>query len=796
MQRKITLIASLFLLVCSTLFAQMSDEQVVREAKQHQEAGMSQSQIFQELTRKGVTTAQLRRIQASMGSQSVPSSAQDATTEGTRTDAFDSGTFINEREPDPQDALPRSQRVFGHDFFTRSNLTFAPNMNMPTPANYLLGPGDEIIIDVWGDSELNLKSTITPDGYIRVSGLGRISVSGMTVEQATSRIRRDFSDIYSDLNSPTPHTFLGVSVGNTRTIKVNVMGEVVQPGTYTLTSFASAFHALYAAGGPNSIGSLRTIQVFRNGKAIRTIDLYDYLMDGNSMNDITLTDGDIIKVNTYGVLAQITGQIKRPMKYEMRGDESLDDLVRYAGGFSGKAYKSNVLVDRQGTTGMESFTVNDNQYAYFHLHDGDVIRVGDILDDYSNAVTIEGAVDRPGKYAIGEELRTLKDLINIAQGTRGDAYLYRALLYREKEDLTSTVESINLLALMENRVDDIVLRKNDRLFVPSVMGLEEDFTVFVGGEVRNPGEYTFASNLSVEDIILQAGGLNESASTARVDVYRRIKRPSSTIATNETGEEYSFSLKDGLMTSEIKSFTLEPFDQVVVRRSPNYEEQQNIFVNGEVLFEGRYAKKYKDERLSSFIERAGGFTEEAYIRGARLRRRLTEEEIERSREALEASVKIDRDSTFLEEGEQEMDISTQFVGIDLERAMRNRGGEDDIILREGDVLTIPGYTGTVKISGGVLYPNTVTYKKGMKLGDYVKQAGGHSRLAIKSKPYVVYMNGKVAAGKGAKIEPGCEIIVPEKPDREPLSTQAVVSLSTTIASTLATVTLLIINVFK
>lgn len=794
MKRKITLLASLLLLAFTTLFAQMSDQHVIQEAKRHQEAGMSQQQIFQELTRKGVTTAQLQRIRSSMSSQGITSSTPTQNvTVGTRTDAFDSGTFVNEREPDPQDALPQNQRVFGHDFFTRSNLTFAPNMNMPTPSNYVLGPGDEIIIDVWGDSELNLMYTITPDGYITVPGLGRIAVSGMSVDQATSRIRNSFSTIYSDLDSSTPRTFLGVSVGNTRTIKVNVMGEVMQPGTYTLTSFATAFHALYAAGGPNRLGSLRTIQVFRNGKAIQNIDLYDYLMDGNSMNDISLQDGDIIKVNPYGLLAQIVGQIKRPMKYEMLENETLDDLVRYAGGFSGKAYRKNVLVDRSGDTDMESFTVNNNQYAHFHLFDGDIIRVGDILDEYSNAVTIEGAVHRPGKYAIGDELHTVKDLVEIAQGPKGDAYLYRALLYREKEDLTRTVESINLVDLMDNRISDIALRKNDRLFVPSIMGLMETFTVYVGGEVRNPGEFTYAENLSVEDIILRAGGLNESASTAKVDVYRRIKNPSSTISTNASSEIFTFSLTDGLMTTEIKNFTLEPFDQIVVRRSPNYEEQKNVYVQGEVLFEGRYSKQYKDERLSSFIKRSGGLTEQAYIKGARLRRRMTTEERQRSMDALEATTKIARDSTLLEDGP---DLSTQYVGIDLVKALRNPGGQDDLILRDGDVLTIPSYNGTVKVSGGVLYPNTVTYQKGMSLNGYVKQAGGYGRLAIKSKAYVVYMNGKVATGRRAKIEPGCEVIVPEKPDREPLSTQAVVSLTTTIASTLATLTLLIVNVFK
>lgn len=789
MHKKITLIASLFLLVCSSLFAQLSDEQIIIEAKRYQESGMSQSQIFQELTKKGVTAVQFQRIRQKLNDQNTGSFKPNIENINTvRNDDFNPEMYQQSREVNPLDTIAPRNRVFGQDFFTRSNLTFAPSMNMPTPANYVLGPGDEIIIDVWGDSELSLRNTITPDGYITVSGLGRMQISGMSVDQATSRIRSGFSSIYSDLNSASPHTFLGVSVGNTRTIKVNVMGEVVQPGTYTLTSFASAFHALYAAGGPNAIGSLRTIQVFRNGKSVQTIDLYEYLMYGNSMSDITLKDGDIIKVDPFGILAQMTGEIKRPMKYEMRSDESLNDLIRFAGGFSGNAYKKNVLVDRKGDTGMESFTVSDDQYAMFGLHDGDIVQVGDILDKYSNVVEIEGAVDRPGRYAIGESLRTVKDLLNIAQGTTGDAYLYRALLYREKDDLSRTVESINLVDLMENITPDIALRKNDRLFVPSVIGLMDNLTVFVGGQVRNPGEYPFASNLSIEDVILRAGGLKESASTARVDVYRRIKDPASTIASDETSETFTFSLKDGLMTTEVKSFTLQPFDQVVIRRSPNYEAQQNVYVEGEVLFEGQYAKLFKDERLSSFINRAGGLTEHAYIKGARLSRKLTEDEKLRTKKALEARAKIQSDSAFIDE----LDFSAQYVGIDLEKAMKKPGGEDDIILREGDIINIPNNVGTVKISGGVLYANTVTFKKGLSLNKYVDQAGGYSRLAIKSKAYVVYMNGNVDTGRWAKIEPGCEIVVPERPEREPLSLQAIMGISTSLAS----VTLLILNLIK
>lgn len=773
------------LFVSGSIFAQLSDEQVIREAQKYYEQGMGQAQIFQEMVKRGVTASQFQRIRDKINVQGVQSGSKSTSNTGanqqsTRTmSGLDSlsarqgkdGAFL-------QDTVAPQNRIFGQDFFSRTNLTFSPNMNMPTPANYVLGPGDEVIIDVWGDSELNLRYTIAPDGYITVPGLGRLQISGMTIEQATSRIRRSFSSIYSDLDSQEPRTFLGISVGNTRTIKVNVMGEVKQPGTYTLTSFASAFHALYAAGGTNRIGSLRNIHVFRNGKSAATIDLYEYLMKGNNMGDITLRDGDVVKVEPVGILAQIIGEVKRPMKYEMLPTETLQDLIGFAGGFAGKAYQKNVHLDRKGATSMESYTVTDDQYAHFNLHDGDVVTIGDILQKFSNSVEIQGAVNRPGKYAISNKLRTLKDLVSIAQGTTGDAYLMRTLLYREKEDLTETVESIDLVALMGNKIPDIVLRKNDRLFVPSVIGLTDSLTVYIGGEVRNPGNIPYATNMSIEDIILQAGGMTESASTARVDVFRRIKNPSSTRQSNVTGEFFTFSLKDGLMVSGNKNFTLEPFDQVVVRRSPGYEEQQNVLLEGEVLFDGQYTKLYKDERLSSFINRSGGFTQQAYPKGARLSRRLNDAEIQRAKDAMRANAKIQKDSTFIDE----MELTRQYVGIDLEKAMKKPGGEDDIILRDGDILSVPYYVGTVKISGGVMYPNTVTYNKGMSLESYVRQAGGYSRLAMKSKPFVIYMNGKVSTGRWARIEPGCEIVVPEKPDREPMSLQAILGISTSLAS--------------
>ena len=780
MQRKYTfttLLTLFFLFVSTALFAQMSDQQVMQELLKYQNSGLSQQQIALELSKKGVPVTQLQRIKEQYeNQQNVTNSAVDSNYDP-RENTFRDASEVQVITAQTPQAAPE-ELVYGQNFFSAGNLTFAPNMNMPTPANYVLGPGDELIIDVWGDSELNVRYTIAPDGHITVPGLGRIQLSGLNVKQAESKIRNEFSSIYSDLGSYTPRTFLGVSVGNVRTIKVNVMGEVITPGTYTLSSFASAFHALYVSGGPNKIGSLRNIRIFRSGDVIATVDLYEYLMRGNNTRDITLRDGDIVKVEPYGILAQVTGEVKRPMWYEMRPSETLHDLLQFAGGFSGNAYKANVSLLRKGSSEMEAYTLNEPEYAYFNLKDGDQVAVGNILDQYSNMVEITGAVYRPGKYAIGDQIKTVRDLISIAQGITGDAYVHRALLYRQQDDLKQTMQSFDLDALMSSRIPDIPLQKNDRLHIPSIFSIEDGLTVYIGGEIRVPGSYPYASNMHLEDIILRAGGLRESASTAQIDVYRRIKDPKSTSLSAQTGQSFRFSLRDGEIISSDTAFVLQPFDQVVIRRSPGYEIQQNVTVRGEVLFNGQYAKIKKDERLSSFVERAGGLTEYAYAKGARLSRELTEAERKRTRDALLARSTAEGDSTYIEN----LDFETQYVGINLEKALKRPGSDDDLILREGDELFIPQYEGTVKISGGVLYPNTVTYNKRMNLESYVRQAGGYSRLAMKNKPFVIYMNGKVATGRWARIEPGSEIVVPEKPEREPVSLQNVVGLSTTLAS--------------
>ena len=791
--KRYLLTALLFLFITGTLFAQMSDQQVIDELRRYQNSGLSQEQIATEMVRKGVSPTQLQRLRSQYN-------VTEGTQESSRTDIQNQlGQFRNDMDTSefpviPQDATPQEDKVYGETLFQRENLTFAPNMNMPTPANYVLGAGDEIIIDVWGDSELNVQYKIAPDGHITVPGLGRIQLSGMTVDQAESRIRTQFSTIYSDLDSSQPHTFLAISVGNVRTIKVNVMGEVRSPGTYTLSSFASAFHALYTAGGTTNIGSLRNIRIFRSGRQMADIDLYEYLIKGNNMEDITLQDGDIVMVEPHGILAQAKGEVRRPMWYEIKPHETLQDLIRYAGGFSENAFKGTITLQRSGDAEREVYTLSEAEYPVFQLHDGDKIQVDSILSRFTNMVEISGSVYRPGKYAISDRISTVRDLIEIAQGTTGDAYLQRALLYRENDDLTRSMRSFNLDALLSNQISDVELKRNDLIHIPSILALDDNLTVFIGGEVHNPATYPYAENMHVEDIILRAGGLTEAASTARIDVYRRIKNPSGTTITENTSTVHTFSLLDGEIVSNNPDFVLEPFDQIIIRRSPGYEEQQLVTIEGEVLFKGSYSKITKDERLSSLINRSGGLTPYAYTKGARLSRRLTPEEQEKVKESIQIKTQVDRlntDSLLMEEINNE-NIATHYVGIDLEKALKNPGGPEDIILREGDVLNVPEYNELIKISGAVLYPNMVTYKKNKKISYYINQAGGYSRLAMKGKPFVVYMNGEVSSGRWARVEPGCEIIVPEKPEREPLNMQGILGLGTSIAS----IALLISNLVR
>ncbi len=797
MRRIITLF--LFLLTISIgAFAQMSDDQVIQYVKEGQKSGLTQKQMTADLMKRGVTKEQVERIQAKFqNTQGGEAKPQEATSRvravvsegGVATDslalALPVETILNKSQDGKQ--------VFGRNVFSNKNLTFEPNINVATPLSYRLGPGDEVIIDVWGASQNTIRQVISPEGSIMVENLGPVYLNGMTVKDANSYLQREFSKIYSGIQGNASQ--IKLTLGEVRSIQVSIMGEAVVPGTYILSSFSTVFHALYRAGGVNDIGSLRNIQVMRGGKKVADVDVYDYILHGKLSDDVRLMEGDVILVPPYDCLVNITGKVKRPMYYELTKNETIGTLLKYTGGFTGDAYSKTIRLIRMSGREKQIYNVDEMDYSVFKLMDRDFLEVGKVLDRYENRVEIRGAVYRDGLYQLGGEVNTIKALIKKAEGLRGDAFLDRVQLQREHDDLSLEMISIDLRGMLSGNVADIPLQRNDVLYIPSVQDLKEQETLTIHGQVANPGTFQFAANMTVQDLIVMAGGLLESASTAKVDVARRIKDPKSNTFNNRVGENFSFELKNGLVISGDEDFHLQPFDEVYVRRSPAYYAQQNVAIAGEVLFEGNYSMSKKNERLSDLVSKAGGVTPDAYIRGARLLRKATEEELRRKKDMLRLTSKTGSDSISL----ASLDLSNVYpVGIDLQKALDNPGSDHDMVLRAGDMLYVPELVSTVKINGDVMYPNTVLYQPGEKVSYYINQAGGYGTTAKKSKAYVIYMNGTVArlkSGNSKMIEPGCEIIVPSKDVKKKMSAAEIIGMGTSAAS-LATMVATMVNLFK
>lgn len=791
------LIVTLFLAACvgSEVSAQtkMTDQQVIEYVKQATQEGKEQKQIAKELARKGVTREQAERIkkqyEQEVGTNAANMQGTELNEARLREEAQDETTALTNNQPTTED-LAQEDQVFGRNIFNTRNLTFEPNNNMATPPNYQLGPGDEVIIDIWGASQTSIRQTITPDGTINMQELGPIYLSGMTVEEANRFLKNKLGTVFSNENNQ-----IQVTLGNTRTIQINIMGEVVQPGTYALSAFSTVFHALYRAGGVNDIGSLRNVQLVRNGKKIAAVDVYDFIMQGKIKDDIRLQEGDVIIVPAYDMLVKMSGNVKRPMRFEMKKDETLTALIKYAGGFNADAYSKSVRMVRQNGMEYEVKTVDEMDYSVCQLCDGDVVTVGAILNRFTNKVEIKGAVYRPDIYALDGKVNTVRALIEKAQGLMDDAFTNRAVLQRQRDDLTSEIVSVDVKALMNGTIPDIPLRKNDILYIPSIHDLQDLGSVTIYGEVTKPDEYPYADNMTLEDLIIQAGGLKEAASTVRVDVSRRIKDTKSVNSTDSIGQMFSFALKDGFVIDGQPGFVLQPYDQVFVRRSPGYQTQQNVSIQGEVIFGGAYTLTSKAERLSDLVKKAGGVTNSAYVRGAKLIRVANDEEKKRMQDVVKLMGR--------ELGENAIDslglqVDSLFsVGIDLEAALANPGGDADLVLREGDVLNIPEYVNTVKINGAVMMPNTVSYRKGEKVSYYLGQAGGYSQHAKKSKKFIIYMNGQVAKVKGngsKQIEPGCEIIVPNKKQNK-ANIGNILGYATSFSS-LATMAATIVSLFK
>ena len=690
-------------------------------------------------------------------------------------------------EEDP--TLYRGRKVFGRDIFNKEDLTFEPVMNIATPQSYVVGPGDEVKVDIYGASQKSTVYTVSPDGDIVIEGYGPINISGLTVKQANARIRSTLGSRYSSSS-------IKLTLGQTRTITVNVMGEVQNPGTYSLSAFASVFHALYMAGGVSGIGTLRNIKVFRNGKEISVVDVYDYILNGKLSGNVRLQDNDVIVVGPYECIVDIAGKVKRPMYYEMKKDESVQTLLKYAGYFAGDAYTKSVRVIRKNGSRYGVFNVQEFDMNSFHLADGDSVTVDSIIPRYENMVEVKGAVFRPGMYQLGGNITTVRSLIESADGLMEDAFTNRGVIHRMKEDRTLKVISVDVQGILDGKTADIPLQNEDVLFIPSKSERQENRTITIHGEVLYPGVYKYADNETLEDFVVQAGGLKESASTVRVDISRRVSNRKALTRDSVIAKTYSFALKDGFVVDGQPGFTLEPYDEVYVRKSPSYSVQQNVSIVGEVNFPGTYALTKSESRLSDLVKASGGANQLAYVKGARLERRITPEE----RTRMEQVLKMAQFQSATEEDTidiSKLDIGdTYYVGIQLDKALEAPGSDYDLTLREGDRIIVPEYTNTVKVSGNVLYPNTIAYKKGKGARYYVNQAGGWGIRAKKGSTYIVHMNGTVnQMGKGEKPTPGSEVIVPTKAKSEVNKLQMWLAVGSSTAS-IATMLVSIVNLTR
>lgn len=866
--KKYIICALIFLLGSTTLWAQsgsMTDNQVMQFIVKEHAKGTSNTQIVTKLMQNGVDINQIRRVrkkyqreQKESGLGNISNNTENTSDKlrvnngktredyqkqvaktnssssyrindtheilSTRKHSFDENDqdYLDmqkemfEMIPDSTEMLQRllakekaeKKKVFGRDIFNNNELTFESNMNIATPQNYRLGPGDAVIIEIYGVSQKTIQDTVSPDGTVTIEGFGPVNISGLTVSQANNRLRNTLGSRYRNSK-------IRLTVGQTKTIMINVMGEVKVPGTYTLSAFATVFHALYMAGGTNDLGTLRNIKVYRHNKLVSVVDIYDYILNGKLTGNVRLTDNDVIVVGPYDCLVNITGKVKRPMFYEMKKNESIQSLLKYAGSFTGDAYKKSVRVNRKTGREYAVFNVEEFDFSSFRVADGDSVSVDSILPRYENTVEVKGAVFRPGKYNISQQINSVRSLIEHAEGTTEDAFTDHAVMHRMKSDRTLEVISVDVAGIMSGKTADIPLKENDVLFIPTQRDRASERTITIRGEVQYPGIYKYADNETIEDFVLQAGGLTDKASTVKVTVSRRVNDPKAIAPDSIIGQSYQMSLKDGFVIDGTPGFTLMPFDEVYIHANPGYSEQQNVEISGEVSFAGTYGLTKRNARLTDLLHAAGGATKLAYIKGARLERKTNEAEKKRmqaawemvreqqQQELMELAASSNNASSVSQLGQQnnqtmlsKFNIPEYYsVGIELDKAISDPNSDANMVLREGDRLYVPKYNATVKVNGAVLYPNTVAYMKGKSAKYYINAAGGFSQKARKSNAYIIYMNGMVAKiSQGAKVQPGCEIVVPSKLKKK-ASIAEMATMGTSVAS-IATMIATIANLSK
>lgn len=755
----------------------MTDIQVLEYVKTGIEQGKSQNQLLRELAARGVDRSQAERVRALYESQ------QSATAQAAATTAEDrSHSVVGEVDLTPESfSEDNGPKVYGRDVFRNKSLNFAPSENLATPKNYRLGPGDEVIIDIFGANQVTLRDKISPEGSINVDILGPLYLSGMTIEEANQYLKRKLSGIYGGLNRNSSRTDIRLSLGQIRSIQVNILGDVNHAGTYVMSAFSTVFHALYLAGGVVEPGSLRNITVTRAGKVVGSVDVYDFLLNGTRESDIRLEEGDVIMVKPYTCMVKIGGEVKRPMSFEMKENETLSKLIEYAGGFASGAYTDNVTVVRQNGRNYEVRTVESDDFSSFVLQDGDEVTVAKLNSFYENRIAINGAVYQPGTYELGGDVKTVRQLVAKAGGLMPDAFLNRAVLHREHEDKTLEVISVNLGRVMSGQDPDITLQKNDELYVTSESDLQERGDMKIFGMVANPGTFPFAKNTTVEDLIIMAGGLREGASLARVDVARRKRDVNGLVQGDQVSEIFTLSLKDGFVDDGGKRFYLQPYDEVTIHQSPSYNIQTHVTLTGEANFPGSYTLTSRNERISDLVKKAGGTTNYAYLKGARLFRNMTEDERRQIVDIL--NYRSGRENMAVDTIAAYQMMTDYQVGIELDKALANPGSDYDIVLAEGDVLDIPVVRGTVRVMGAVMMPSVVSFNGRMSGRDYIKAAGGYSADAKRNKTYVVHMSGNSEPLRGStRIFAGDDIVVPEKRKVEGMTDQTLQYVVTSISA--------------
>lgn len=783
----------------------LSDGQLRQIMQQAQSTGLSDVQLMQTLQARGLTADQAQVLQTrvtalrknvtpstdSESAENVSRGLSNQLDSDTTTDKKLTGMFV--------------PKIFGANLFKNGNITFEPNLKLATPVNYIVGPEDQLNISVYGASLVNWKLSVSPEGNINIPGVGMLNVSGKTIEQATSSIK---SKLAANNYSVDRGTTVQVTLGNIRSIKVIMVGEVVKPGTYTLPSLATAFNALSSAGGPNDNGSFRQIEIIRNNRIIRRLDVYDFLVKGDQKDNIGLQDQDIIRVPTYRTRVELSGEVKSPALFEVLAGETLQDVIRFAGGFSDQAYTARIKVSQISDQQRRIGDVVEADYKNYIPLRGDRFVVERILDRYENRVSITGAVFRPGEFELQKGL-TLSQLIKNAGGLKEDAFMGRGSITRLKFDNSTELISFDVSAILTNKMPDITLQREDQVTISSIFDLRDQYRVTIKGEVRNQGDFAFAENMSVEDLIVKAGGFTEAASVKRLEVARRITDSDPNSKTTSLAQVFSIDVDSQLKSGE-GNFILKPFDIVSIYSLPGYEKQSIVKIEGEVLYPGYYTIRKKNEKISDLIERAGGLTATADVDGGTLKRDNfailgvdknktdTITIAAERRNSLNRIKRNSRDSTTIDEEQ----LRNNFVGIDLKKIMQRPGTSIDLILENNDLLRIPKQQQLVRINGEVLYPSAVVYDKNKSFNDYILNAGGYTPHASKKGSYVVYANNTVkGTGKflffniHPSLKPGSEIYVSKKPEKRSLSSTEIIGLSTGLAS-LGAIIIGIINLSK